>query len=551
MSIGDNEVDAVVIGAGFSGLYATHRLVESGLTVRAFDAAEDVGGVWTWNRYPGARTDSLHMTYQYSFDKELLNEWAYSEVNPTQPEVLSYLYHVADRFDLRQHYTFSTKVVSAIFNDGTGRWDVTTDGGETVSARYFVTGLGLVSAPLLPTAPGIEDFSGELYHTAQWPHEPVSFEGKRVAIIGTGSSGVQLVTRVAKEVGSLTVFQRTANWIAPTPNRPVDSAEIDDIRANYDDLWKRVRHHPAGWPWESTGRSALAVDPEERERIFQQKWDEGGFSLLYNAFDDLGTDAAANDLVVDFMRRKITEIVDDPKTAKDLVPTHPYGAKRPPTADGYYEAYNQPNVDLVNLRETPIEAFTEKGIRTSAGELEFDMIVLATGFDAITGAFTRMEIRGAGGRDLNEYWSDGPITYLGLSVPGFPNMFTVAGPQTPFSNLPPGAQAQGGWIGDAIDWMNENGVSFMQPSETAGRQWTDLCNEIAESLPGISAAAAANSWFTGANVEGKTIAYNIYFGGHGSHADLCEAEAANGYPSFEKAETLAEREQPQAVASQG
>lgn len=548
MSNGDKEVDAVVIGAGFSGLHATYRLAESGLSVRSFDAASDVGGVWTWNRYPGARTDSLHMTYCYSFDKALLHEWGYSEVNPAQPEVLTYLQHVADRFDLRRHYTFGTKVLSAVFNEDTGRWDITTDGGETVSAKYFVTGLGLVSAPLLPTAPGIEDFAGEVYHTAQWPHHEVSFAGKRVAIIGTGSSGVQLTAKIAGEVGELTVFQRTANWVAPTPNRPVTAEELDEIRTNYDDVWNRVRHHPAGWPWEATGRTATQSSSEERERVFEETWNEGGFSLLYNSFDDLGTDKAANDFVVDFMERKIQTIVEDPKTAKDLTPAHPYGAKRPPTADGYYEAFNQSNVNLVNLRETPIESFTEKGIRTSAGELEFDMIVLATGFDAITGAFTRMDIRGLGGRDLNTYWSDGPVTYLGLSVPGFPNMFTVAGPQTPFSNLPPGAEAQGGWIDDAITWMRENGVSYMQPSEAAGQQWTTLCNEIAESLPGISAAAAANSWFTGANVEGKKIAYNIYFGGHGSHADLCDAEAAGGYPSFEKAASLSELEIANAVA---
>jgi cation diffusion facilitator CzcD-associated flavoprotein CzcO len=530
-----SEVDAVVIGAGFSGLYATYRLRESGLSVRSFDAADQVGGVWTWNRYPGARTDSLHMTYCYSFDKELLNEWAYSEVNPRQPEVLSYLEHVADRFDLNQHYTFGTKVTSAHFNEDTGRWDITTDGGEKVSAIYFVTGLGLVSAPLLPTADGLDAFQGELYHTAQWPHHDVDFAGKRVAVIGTGSSGVQLVSTIREQVGELTVFQRTANWVASTPNRPVTSEEIAEIRDNYDVLWTRVRNHPAGWPWEFTGRTAIETAPAERERIFEEKWNEGGFALLYNAFDDLSTDKAANDLLCEFMRGKIHGIVDDPIVAAKLMPTHPYGAKRPPTADGYYEAFNQPNVELVDLRQSPIEAFTERGIRTSAGELEFDMIVLATGFDAITGAFTRMDIRGLGGRDLNEYWSDGPKTYLGLSVPGFPNMFTVAGPQTPFANLPPGAQHQGDWIDSAISWMKANGTAFVQPSEEAAEKWTALCNEIAESLPATSVAAEANSWFTGANVAGKTVAYNIYFGGAGSHGDLCDSEAAEGFPSFVKA----------------
>lgn len=529
------EVDTVVIGAGFSGLYATKRLTDIGLSVRAFDAAEGVGGVWTWNRYPGARTDSLHMTYCYSFDKDLLNEWSYSEVNPRQPEVLEYLRHVAQRFDLEQHYTFNTKVASAEYDEGAGRWTIVTDGGETVSATYFVTGLGLVSAPLLPTAPGLDSFRGEVYHTAQWPHHDVDFKGKRVAVIGTGSSGVQFVSTIANEVGGLTVFQRTANWVARTPNRPVTAADLEEIRSDYDTIWRRVRHHPAGWPWELPDRSALETDPHERERIFEEQWAEGGFALLYNAFNDLSTDKAANDLLCEFMRKKITALVDDPDLAARLTPTHPYGAKRPPTTDGYYEAFNQPNVDLVDLRQSPIEAFTEEGIQTSDGELKFDMIVLATGFDAITGAFTRMRIRGAGGRDLDDYWSDGPKTYLGLSVPGFPNMFTVAGPQTPFANLPPGAQHQGSWIGDAIAWMREHGEDHMQPTEAAAEEWTALCNEIAESLPATSVAAEANSWFTGANVEGKTVAYNIYFGGAGSHADLCDSEAANGYPSFVKA----------------
>ncbi|MCR1783661.1 NAD(P)/FAD-dependent oxidoreductase [Nocardioides carbamazepini] len=535
------EVDAIVIGAGFSGLHATKRLTDMGLSVRAFDAAEGVGGVWTWNRYPGARTDSLHMTYCYSFDRDLLNEWGYSEVNPRQPEVLAYLRHVADRFDLEQYYTFGTSVTSAVYDEAAGRWVIETDHGETVSATYFVTGLGLVSAPLQPTAPGLEKFRGEVHHTARWPHHEVDFAGKRVAVIGTGSSGVQLVATIADRVGSLTVFQRTANWVAKTPNRPVGAAELDEIRQDYDTIWKRVRHHPAGWPWEMPTRSALETPPDERERVFEQQFEEGGFALLYNAFSDLSTDKAANDLLCDFMRRKIQEMVDDPELAAKLTPTHPYGAKRPPTTDGYYQAFNKPNVGLVDLRETPIEAFTENGIRTSAGEHEFDMIVLATGFDAITGAFTRMQIRGVGGRDLNEYWSDGPKTYLGLAVPGFPNMFTVAGPQTPFSNLPPGAQAQGSWISDAISWMREHDQAAMHPTEAAAEGWTALCNEIAESLPATSVAADANSWFTGANVEGKAVAYNIYFGGHGSHADLCDEEAASEYPSFAKIPALVEQ----------
>ncbi|MEU6643611.1 NAD(P)/FAD-dependent oxidoreductase [Saccharomonospora sp. NPDC046836] len=536
------EVDAVVVGAGFCGLYATKRLRDTGLSVRAFDAADGVGGVWTWNRYPGARTDSLHDTYCFTFDRKLVDEWSYTELHPGQAEVLAYLNFVADKYDLRRHYTFGASVTSAVFDQASGRWRFRTDQGESLTAKYFVTGLGLVSAPILPDVPGLGRFSGEVHHTSRWPEYPVEFAGKRVAVIGTGSSGVQLVSTIANTVGELTVFQRTPNWVVPTGNRPVTEAEHEHIRAHHEEISRLVRNHPAGWPWELVNRKCVETPAEVRDAMFEAAWQEGGFALLYKTFSDLSTDKAANDIACAWMAKKIASIVDDPEVVDKLTPTHPYGAKRPPAADGYYQAFNEPHVRLVDIKETPIEAFTEKGIRTTEDEFEVDLIVLATGFDAITGAFTRMDIRGIGGRDLNEYWREGPRTYLGLGVSGFPNMFMVAGPQSPFANLPPGAQEQGNWIAGFIAYLRENGIEFAYPTEESEVDWTKHLHEVAMSLM-TRYGLEANSWFAGANIEGKARAFNVYFGGHAAHADRCAAEAAAGYPSFRKFATKNELSQ--------
>jgi cation diffusion facilitator CzcD-associated flavoprotein CzcO len=534
-----SDVDAVVIGAGFSGLYATKRLRDIGLVVRSFDDGHDVGGVWHWNAYPGALTDSLHEAYQFSFDEELAREWSFSTIHPDRNQVLRYLQLVAGRYDLRKHYSFSTRVESAVFDDGAGVWNFTTDRGETVTAKYFVTGLGLVSAPIFPDVEGIDSFKGEIHHTSRWPQDKtVDFAGKRVAVIGTGSSGVQIVPTIADQVGELAVFQRTPNWVAPTGNRPVNAEEKKWIAENQDLIWRRVRNHPAGWPWEMTGRMALDTPKEEREKIFTDAWATGGFSMLFQTFDDLLTEKAANDIVCAWMAKKIQSIVHDQAVAEKLIPKHPYGAKRPPASDGYYQAFNKPNVRLVDLTQTPIVAITPNGIRTTEGEQEFDIIVVATGFDAITGAFTRIDIRGLGEKALNDCWIAGPQTYLGLAINGFPNMFMVAGPQSPFANLPPGAQEQGNWIADLIVYMRENGIEFAQPTQESEIEWTKHLNEVAESLV-TRYGLEANSWFAGANIEGKARAFNVYFGGANVHADLCDAEAAAAYPHFEFSKSLA------------
>lgn len=533
-------VDAVVIGAGFCGLYMTKRLRDMGLSLRAFDAGEDVGGVWNWNRYPGARTDSPHHTYRFTFADDLLAEWEYSEKFPTQPEVLAYLRHVADIYDLRGHYTLNTRVESAVLDEDTGRWVFTTDAGEKVSATYFVTGLGLVSDPVRPDYPGLDDFEGEVYHTTSWPHHDVDLKGKRIALIGTGSSGIQITPKLAEVAGRLTVFQRTPNYVVPTGNRPVDDEDRAEIRDNYDDVRRRVRTSPSAFPFEpSVGRLAVQTPEEERERIFEQMWRRGGFSFLYESFDDLSIDPKANEMACDFIRRKIRSIVEDPATAEALCPTYPYGAKRPPTGDGYYEAFNLPHVSLVNLRETPITAVTPNGITTTAGEHEFDVIIFATGFDVATGSFLRMDIRGRGGRELREHWADGPSTYLGLTVHGFPNMFMVAGPQSPFANLPPGAEQEGGWIAELISSMRSDDIAFVEPTEQAEKEWNQHVHDVAQQSM-VMYGEQANSWFTGANIEGKPRAFNVYFGGANTYGDKLDEEAASDHQNFQKVNALSD-----------
>jgi cation diffusion facilitator CzcD-associated flavoprotein CzcO len=528
-----DEVDAVVVGAGFSGLFASWRLTTAGLSVRAFDLADEIGGVWTWNRYPGAQTDSPHHTYRFTFDEELRWDWSYAKKYPAGEEVRAYLNHVADRFDLRKLYTMSTRVVSATFDEESRKWEIRTDGGETIRATYFVTGVGLVSEPVRPRFPGLDTFAGEVLYTCEWPATPVDISGKRVALIGTGSSGSQISGWIADNASAMTVFMRTPNYAAPTGNRATTADDQEVLRTGFESVKKKMRAHPASFPFDiSQGRLAVNATPEEREAVFEQMWDRGGFSLLYESYDDVTTDPIANEMLCDFFRRKIESIVGDAEKARILSPRYPYGAKRPPTSDSFYQAFARPNVDLVDLKATPITEVVPAGIRTGDTLHEFDVIILATGFDASTGAFTRMNITGRDGVTLNDHWADGPRTFAGVAVSGFPNMFMVAGPQSPFANLPPGAELAGGWIGDCIEYMREHDLELLEVASEAETAWVDLCNEIAAGAFTLRAAASANSWFAGANIEGKVQAINIYFGGANTYADRLEAEAASTYESF-------------------
>src|SRR6266567_1399426 len=409
----------VIIGAGLSGMYQLYRLRELGLSVRVFEAGNGVGGTWYWNRYPGARFDSESWTYGYSFSDELLREWEWSEHFTAQPETLRYCNFVADKLDLRREIEFKD--------------------GRQARARFLITAIGPLSAPTMPSIPGVESFRGESYHTGTWPHRPVSFAGKRVAVIGTGATAVQAITEIAKTVGHLTVFQRTPNWCAPLHNRPIDAATQARIKATYPEIFARCRESFGCFIHDADPRNALEVGPEEREAFFEKLYGEPGFGIWMGNFRDVLIDQDANATITEFMRRKIRQRIKDPKLAEKLIPTnHGFGTRRVPLESGYYEVFNQPNVRLVDVRETPIERITPAGVKTSDSEHEVDMIIYATGFDAITGAFDRIDIRGRGGRRLRDKWAEGPRTYLGLQVEGFPNLFTLVGPHNAatFCNIP-------------------------------------------------------------------------------------------------------------------
>lgn len=524
-------VDAVVIGAGFCGLYATWRLTEDGYSVRSFEDAPDVGGVWYWNRYPGAQTDSPGHTYQFTFDEKLLNEWRYTKKNPSWDEVLGYLNEVATRHNLRPKYHFSTRVVSATYDEDAAEWVVKSDKGHTVRAKNVVNGLGFVSDPIKPKYPGIESYGGQIAYTAKWPHEGVDFAGKRVALIGTGSTGIQIAPFIAQEAENLTVFQRTPNYAVPSGNYTMEEVEWREILDDYDKVKHQVRTHPASFPYDDPPtRSALTTPADEREKIFEEKYQGGGFYFLYEAFGDVPVDEEANELACDFLRRKIRSIVKDPATADALVPDYPYGAKRPPTEEGYFEMFNRENVDLVNLRETPIQEFTATGIKTA--EKEMDIVIVAAGFDSGTGPFDKIDITGKNGRKLKDHWKAGPSTYLALGVHGFPNFFIVAGPQSPFTNLPPGAEMEGGWIVDLINLGKEKGEPVIEPTAEAESDWNKLVFDLAENSLMVH-GAGVNSWFTGANIEGKPRAYYNFFGGGKMYGDLLDEERDAGYPNFE------------------
>ena len=435
------ELDAVVVGAGFAGMYMLYQLRDVlGLSARVFEAGDDVGGTWYWNRYPGARCDSESYLYCYSFDKDLAQEWTWSGKYPEQPEILRYLSHVADRFDLRPGIQFETRVTAAHFREDLNRWEIETDQGDRVLARYFITGVGCISAGQVPEIRGLENFQGEWHHTGAWPHEGVDFVGKRVGVIGTGSSGVQAIPVIARQAEHLTVFQRTPQYTVPARHGTVTPEFLEEVKEQYDEIFEKTRFSAGGTPYAEPERSALDVDDEERRDVYEAAWEEGGFRFLLTTFSDIRIDRRANDTAAEFIRSKIRETVDDPETAEKLLPRdHPFGSKRTLIDTNYYETYNRDNVDLVDIRHAPIEEITANGLRTRDGDYELDVIVFATGYDGMTGAFNRIDIRGRDGERLREKWAEGPRAYLGLSPAGFPNMFMITGPGSPsvLSNMPP------------------------------------------------------------------------------------------------------------------
>ena len=527
------EFDAIVVGAGFSGLYLLHRLRSEGLSVRLFEAADGVGGVWYWNRYPGARCDVESADYSYSFDPDLEQEWHWPEKFSAQPEIMNYTNHVADRFGLRPHIQLSTRVTGAVYDEATNRWEVSTDRGQQASARLLFMATGCLSVARVPEYPGLDSFQGEWHHTGAWPHDPVDFTGKRVGVIGVGSSGTQLIPVVAEQAEHLYVFQRTPNFTVPAQNAPTDSAEEAQLKATYRDRRAFTRKTASGLNRDMNRMSALDVSPEERRRIFEEYWNGAGFGFIL-AFSDLLITPEANRTAVEFLHSKIREQVHDPAVAALLCPEdYPFGAKRPSVDSGFYATFNRDNVTLVDIRTAPIEAITEHGLRTTAADYDLDVIIFATGFDAMTGALSRIDVRGRGGRELKEKWSAGPRTYLGVATEGFPNLFFVAGAGSPsvLTNVMVSLEQHVEWLGDLVHHAWEHGIATIEATLDAENAWVDHVNELANA----TLYPQANSWYLGANVPGKPRVFMPYPGGLRAYRRKCSEVAAAGYEGFDLA----------------
>jgi cation diffusion facilitator CzcD-associated flavoprotein CzcO len=524
--------DAIIIGAGFSGLYQLHKLRdELGLKVRVLEKGSGIGGTWFWNRYPGARCDSESYYYCYSFNKAIEQEWSWSERYPEHTEIRKYLNFVADRLDLKRDIQLDTEVASASFDDASNSWTVETVGGETCRTRFLITAVGCLSAANIPKLPGLETFKGAWYHTGNWPHEGVDLAGKRVGQIGTGSTGIQAAPVLAEQAKHLTVFQRTANYSIPARNRPVTPEEVELTRANYDDVWRRARASANGHPFTVSSRSAVEVSDEERLEIYEKAWERGGLRFRAS-FRDILQNADANLTASEFLRSKIGETVKDPKVVEMLTPRdHGFATKRPPIDSGYFETFNRDNVLLVDLKAEPIVAVTETGIRTTAREYELDVIVFATGFDALTGPLLRLNLTGSQGVALKDAWAAGPRTYLGLQTPKFPNLFTITGPGSPsvLCNMPIAIEQHVDWITACLRDMRDKGLTRIEAKPEAAERWVEEVNDAANAtlLP-----MASSSWYLGANVPGKPRVFMPYAGGLARYAGICADVIQNDYTGF-------------------
>jgi len=525
------EFDVAIVGAGFSGLYLIYRLRKLGFTVRAFDTAGDIGGTWYWNRYPGARCDVESMQYSYSFDDELQQEWNWSERFATQPEILAYARHVAERFDLKRDIEFNTTITHATYDEATRRWSLTTDGGEAIAARFCVMATGCLSAARDPEIEGAGRFAGEVYRTGNWPHRPVDLAGKRVGVIGTGSSAIQVIPEIAKEAGHLFVFQRTPNFSVPAKNAPLTADYVASWKTDYPALRRRAREETrSGTIYEFGTTSAQAVSAEAREAEYQRRWDNGGANFMH-AYNDLVVNEASNRTAADFVRRKIREIVTDARTAELLSPKdYPIFTKRICVDTDYYATFNRPNVTLVDIRSDPIEEIVPTGLRTAGARYELDVLIYATGFDAMTGALNRIDIRGRGGRDLRGKWAHGPRAYLGLMSAGFPNLFMVTGPGSPsvLSNVIVSIEQHVEFITDCIAHMRAMGLSRIDAQEAAEDAWVAHVGEVAAGTLLIK----ASSWYMGANIPGKPRVFMPYVGGVDRYRRTCNEIVAKGYEGF-------------------
>lgn len=528
-----DKFDAVIVGAGLAGLYMLHRLRGLGLTARIYEAGDGVGGTWYWNRYPGARCDVESMDYSYSFSKDLEQEWKWSERYPSQPEILRYINHVADRFDLRKDIQFETRVNNATFDETTKRWIVQTSKGDQVSAQFCIMATGCLSTPQKPNFKGLDNFEGKWYHTGKWPHEGVDFTGQRVAVIGTGSSAIQSIPIIAEQASHLYVFQRTANFSVPAWNTALDPEYERQLKAHYPERRQQARESSVGFvtpPSKYSEKSALDVSPEERVQEFENRWKQGGLGFFV-VFADLVVNQASNDTVAEFFRDKIRQTVKDPKVAELLCPRdYAVATKRLCVDTNYYETYNRDNVTLVDIKNTPIEEITPKGLRIGNTEYEVDSIVFAIGFDAMTGTLLNIDIRGKDGVVLKEKWAEGPRTYLGVAVAGFPNLFTITGPGSPsvISNMMTSIEQHVDWVAGCIDYMKERNLETIEANGEAEDTWVAHVNEVAN----MTLFPNTKSWYTGANIEGKPRIFTPYLGGVGVYRQTCDAVAAKNYEGF-------------------
>jgi cyclohexanone monooxygenase len=538
--------DVVVVGAGFAGMYMLHRLRGLGLSVRVYEQGGDVGGTWYWNRYPGARCDVESMQYSYSFSDELQQEWDWSERYAPQPEILKYANHVADRFELRTDIQLDTRVDQAAFDESANQWSVTTSDGKTVTTKYVVLATGCLSNARMPDIKGLADFKGTVYHTGHWPHQRIDFTGQRVGVIGTGSSAIQSVPVIAEQASHLTVFQRTANFSIPARNAALTAEEREAFRSKYPEIRRFAREEARnGIYTEMPDRGALDDGDNERRARYEQRWTRGGLTFM-SVYNNLALDKAANDTAADFVRHKIAEIVKDPQTAKLLQPNnHPIGSKRICVDTDYFATFNRSNVTLVDIRSNPIEEILPSAVRAGGKDYEVDALVLATGFDAMTGSVAKIDIRGRNGQTLNQKWAEGPKTYLGLMSSGFPNLFIITGPGSPsvLSNMIVSIEQHVDWITDCIAHMRGRDLDAMEAKQDAEDNWVTHVNEVAHT----TLYPQANSWYMGANIPGKPQIFMPYIGGVGAYRQICNDVAAKGYEGF--AMTGAERPRRLAASS--
>jgi cyclohexanone monooxygenase len=536
--------DVVVVGAGFAGMYMLHRLRGLGLSVRVYEQGGDVGGTWYWNRYPGARCDVESMQYSYSFSDELQQEWDWSERYAPQPEILKYANHVADRFDLRSDIQLDTRVNRAVFDESANQWSVTTSDGNTVTTKYVVLATGCLSNARMPDIKGLAGFKGKVYHTGHWPHGAVDFTGQRVGVIGTGSSAIQSVPIIAEQASHLTVFQRTANFSIPARNAALSAEERQSWRADYPEIRRKAREETRnGIYTEVPDRGALDDGDNERRAKYESRWSRGGLTFM-SVYNNLALDKAANDTAADFVREKIAAIVTDPQTAKLLQPdNHPIGSKRICIDSGYFAAFNRANVTLVDIRSNPIEEILPDAVRTGGKDYEVDALVLATGFDAMTGSVAKIDVRGRNGQTLNQKWAEGPKTYLGLMSAGFPNLFIITGPGSPsvLSNMIVSIEQHVDWITDCIAYMRDRDLDRIEANKEAEDSWVDHVNEVARG----TLYPQANSWYMGANIPGKPQIFMPYIGGVAIYRQTCDDVAAKGYEGF----TMTGAERPRKMAA--